>query len=155
MTDIIKGTVSDLQLKRMTARLQSYEALIDAAAPLFELDGVSLESACKNHAQNLMFYNNSLQECRTIEDVVKLKLEEVEGQLYKKYNENHQRALGQRDIGQYIKGDPAYVEIYEVFLEVVLIKRNLESIVDALKSMGWSLNNIVKLRIAQLEDVTL
>lgn len=152
---LIQGTLSDLQMKRMHTRLQLYESLIEAAPALFELDGRSLENACKSHANDLMSYNVMLQECKTVEETIKMKMDETEGLLYKKYNENMQRALGQRDIGQYIKGDPDFVQIYEVFLEVVLVKRKLEAIVQALQGHGWSLSNIVKLRIAQLEHVTL
>lgn len=152
---IIQGTLSDLQARRMATRLQLYENLIEAAPALFELDGRSLEDACKGHANDLMSYNVMLQECKTIEDIVKMKMEETESLLYRKYNENHQRALGQRDIGQYIKGDPEYIQIFEVLLEVTIVKRKLEAIVEALQGHGWSISNIVKLRIAQLEDVTL
>ena len=65
------------------------------------------------------------------------------------------RALGTRDIQQYIKSEPQYVAAQTILLEVQHTKRRLEAIVEALKSLGWSLNNIVKLRIAQLEHVTL
>jgi hypothetical protein len=152
---LVANTISDIQLKRMSNKLNLFEAMIAAAEPCFELSGRGLEEVCKRHAQDLMTYDQALQECKTVEDIVRMKLEEKEGHLYKKYNENHQRALGQRDIGQYIKGDPEYVEIYEIILEIVHVRRKLESIVEALKSMGWSISNIVKLRIAQLEYATL
>lgn len=151
----VGNTITDLQLKRMAHKVDLFEAMIQAAEPCFELSGKGLEEVCKRHAQDLMTYDQALQECKTVEDIIRMKLEEKEGHLYKKYNENHQRALGQRDIGQYIKGDPEYVEIYEIVLEIVHVRRKLEAIVEALKSMGWSVSNIVKLRIAQLEHVTL
>jgi hypothetical protein len=152
---VVQGTLTDLQLKRIATRLQGYEALINAAAELFELEGKGLEETCKTHAQNLMFYDITLQECKTVEETIRMKVEEQEGLLYRKYNENGNRALGQRDIGQYIKGDPDYVQVYEILLEVVHVRRQLEAIVEALKSMGWSIGHIVKLRVAQLEHVTL
>jgi hypothetical protein len=70
-------------------------------------------------------------------------------------NENSNRVLGTRDIQQYIKSDPQFVNAQEVLMDVIVVKRKLEAIVEALKSMGWSLNNITKLRIAQLEDAIL
>lgn len=151
----VSNTITDIQLKRMAQKLSLYDAMVNAAEPCFELSGKGLEEVCKKHAQDLMTYDQVLQECKTVEDVVRMKLEEKEGLLYKKYNENNQRALNRLDIGQYIKGDPEYVELYEVLLEVVFLKRKLESVVGALKSMGYSIANIVKLRIAQLEHVTL
>lgn len=155
MGSVVKDTVMDINLNKIPARLSLYEQLIDNAEPLFELSGKSLEESCKQHAQNLMMYDLMLQECKTIEDVIRNKIEEIEGELYKKYNEHGPRALSSTDIKNYIKGDPKYVSALEILLEVVHVKRKLEAVVEALKSMGWSINNITKLRIAQLEHITL
>ena len=152
---VVSETLQDVTLVRIPAKLKLYEQLIDAAEPLFELTGKRLDEACKEHAKNLMFYDLMFQECKTIEDSIRAKLDEIESTLYRKYNENHSRALGTRDIQAYVKGEPQYFQAYEILLEVVHIKRQLESIVEALKTLGWSLNNIVKLRIAQMESIVL
>jgi len=152
---VITETIGDVVLNRIPGRLLVYEQLIEAAAPLFQLDGKHLEEAVKEHAQNLMFYDVMLQECKTIEETVRMKIDEIESTLYRKLNETNQRALGTRDIQQYIKSEPQFVAATEILLEIVHVKRKLEAIVEALKSLGWSLNNVVKLRVAQLEHVTL
>jgi len=153
---VVTDTSEDLILNRIPNRLALYEQLCDAAEPCFELNGRHLEDACKSHAKDLMFYDMMLQECKTIEDTIRVKIEEIESRLYRRLNEGgSNRALGTTDIKQYIKSEPQYVQAYEILLEVVHAKRKLESIVEALKSMGWSLNNITKLRIAQLEKITL
>jgi chaperonin cofactor prefoldin len=102
-----------------------------------------------------MFYDVMLQECKSIEETIRYKIDELESTLYRNLNENSNRVLGTRDIQQYIKSDPQFVNAQEVLMEVIVVKRKLEAIVEALKSMGWSLNNITKLRIAQLEDAIL
>ena len=152
---LVQDVLGDVQIARIPSRIADYETLIDAAESVFELKGRNLEDACKKHAQNLMFYDVMLQECKTIEDTIKVKVDELEGRIYKRYNEQHQIKLGTNDIRQYVRGDPEYVTAVQILIEVVHTKRRLEAIVEALKSMGWSLNNIVKLRIAQLEDVNL
>ena len=152
---VIKDSKNDVNLNRIPSRLIEYNALIDAAEAMFVLEGQSLEQLCKNHAQDLMSYDVILQECKTIEEAVRTRVEEIESECYKNLNENNPRSLGQRDITQYIKSEPRYIAAYEILLEIILVKRKLEAIVEALKSLGWSLNNIVKLRIAQLEHVTL
>lgn len=155
MASPVKDAINAINLKRVPTQIALYEQLIEAAEPIFKLEGRKLGEAVAQHAQDLMFYDVMLQECKTIEDVIRMKVEEIESNLYRKYNEGMQRALGQRDIVNYIKGDAAYVEAYEILLEVVHVKRQLEAIVEALKTMGWSLTNITKLRIAQLEHVNL
>ena len=152
---VVDETVGEVRLGKIPGRIAVYEQLIESAESVFQLSGRGLEESCKEHAQNLMFYDVMLQECKTIEETIKTKVEEIEGQLYKKYNENHNIKLSSTDIRQYIKGDAQYVKASEILLEVQHTKRRLEAIVEALKSMGWSLNNIVKLRIAQLDHVTL
>jgi hypothetical protein len=148
----VKG---ELQLNKIPGRIALYEQLIDNAEPCFELEGKNLEDICKNHAKDLMFYDMMLQECKTIEDVIRVKVEEVESATYRSINESNKKALGTTEIRQYVKSDPQYIAAMEILLEVAHTKRRLESIVEALKSMGWSLGHIVKLRIAQLENTVL
>jgi hypothetical protein len=151
----IQDTKRELNLNKVPGRIVLYEQLIDAAEVCFELQGRNLEEACKTHAKDLMTYDQMLQECKTIEEAIKAKVEEIESDLYRQINETSQRALGPREIQQYIKSEPRYVNALEVLMEVQHTKRRLESIVEALKSMGWSLGHIVKLRIAQLQDTVL
>lgn len=149
------------ELKRLSSlaqvplKLELYENMIKEAEPLFELKGQNLEDAVKAHISNLALYDMLLQECKVIEDYVVQKLETLEAQLHKHYLENAQRALGARDLSMYIKGDPQYVEGASIRLEVAHTRQRLESIVEAFKSMSWSLSNIVKLRIDSLEHVVL
>lgn len=152
---VVDETVSEIRLGKIPGRIAIYEQLIDGAEEVFKLEGKGLEECCKVHAQNLMFYDVMLQECKTIEETIKGKVDEIEGQLYQKYHSGMQLKLSTTDIRQYIKGDPAFVKACEILLEVQHTKRRLEAIVEALRSMGWSINNITKLRIAQLEHTIL
>jgi hypothetical protein len=152
---VVSETKVEINLNKIPSRLALYEQLCDAAEPCFELNGKHLEDVCKTHAKDLMFYDMMLQECKTIEETIRARIEEIESTLYKRLNETSNRALGTTDIKQYIKAEPQYVQAYEILLEVVHTKRKLESIVEALKSLGWSIGHIVKLRIAQLEKTTL
>ena len=152
---IVSDTKRELNLSKIPAQIDLYEQLISAAEPCFDLDGKSLETACKNHAKDLMFYNLMLQECKTIEETIRCRVEEIESDLYKRVGGGSQRALGVRETQQYVKSEPQYVNAMEVLLEVAHTKRKLEAIVEALQSLGWSLNNLVKLRIAQLENTIL
>jgi hypothetical protein len=152
---VITEAYGELALKKLPARVALYEQLIEAAEPLFNLDDRKLEEACKDQAKNLMFYDLMLQECKTVEDAIRIKIDEIESTLYRQLNENSNRVLGTRDIQQYVKSEPRYVAAQEILLEVTMVKRKLEAVVEALKSMGWSINNITKLRIAQLENAVL
>lgn len=152
---VVDETVSEIRLGKIPGRIAIYEQLIENAETVFQLSGRGLEELCKEHAQNLMFYDVTLQECKTIEETIKGKVEEIEGQLFQKYHSGMNLKLNTTEIRQYIKGDPQYVKACEILLEVQHTKRRLEAVVEALKSLGWSINNIVKIRIAQLDHVSL
>jgi hypothetical protein len=149
------GELKKTGLAQIPDRLQIYDQLIAEAAPLFELKGKGLEEANKDHAQNLMFYDLMLQEAKTIEEYLKLKMEETEALLYRKYIESSARALGANDLKMYVRGDPEYVAANQILLDVAHTRKQLEAIVEAMKTMGWSLSNIVKLRVAQLDHIVL
>lgn len=155
MASIVKDTVHDINISRIPSRLHDYEMLVLGAEPMFKLEDRTLEEVCKQHSVDLMNMDINLQECKTIEDVIRKRIEEIEASLYKNLNENHSRALGTTDIKQYIKGDPQYVNAFEILLEVQNVRRQLEAVVEALKNMGWMISHITKLRVAQLEHVTL
>jgi hypothetical protein len=142
-------------LEAIVKRLEVYEILVEASKPIFELKGKKLEELVQDQAYNLVNYDQCLQECKTIENFMTSKLEVTEAELHKHYLENTQRALGARDLAMYIKGDPKFSEVNQVVMEVAHIRRQLEAIVEALKSLGWSLSNIVKLRIEQLDHTVL
>ncbi len=142
-------------LDKIPAKLEIYELLIKQAEPLFDLDGAVIEEACKSHLSNLALYDMMLNECKTIEYYLETKKDEVEAEKHRYYLENSQRQLGARDLSMYIRGDPQVVEVIQIMLEVSHVRRQLEAIVEALRTMGWSLSNIVKLKVAQLDHTTL
>ena len=83
------------------------------------------------------------------------RVEEQEGQLYRHYIESGARALGVKELQMYVKSDPKYISIKSILIEIEHIKRSLEAIVSALETLGWSLSNIVKIRVASMDHVTL
>lgn len=142
-------------LSKIADRLANYELVIKASEPVFELSGRKLEDIIKQHPQDLSMYALLLQECKTIEQYVETKAEEQEGLLFRKYIESGARALGPTELKAYVRSDPAYVEVKGILADVNHIKRSLEAIVAALETMGWSLSNITKLRVAQMDHVIL
>lgn len=147
--------LSDKTLQQIVERIKLYDMLISTAEPVFKLDGRRLEEILKEHAVNLMTYDTALQECKSIEDMVRERLDRIKSTHWERLNEKHTRQLNTKDIEAYIAGVPEYTQVYAVLLIVVEVKRKLESIVNALTSLGWTLNNIVKLRVAQLDHITM
>lgn len=142
-------------LSKIADRLVNYELVIKASEPVFEMSGRKLEEIIKQQPQDLSMYALLLQECKTIESYVETKAEEQEGLLLREYHASGARALGATELKSYLKSDPRYVEIKHIINDVNHIRRSLEAIVAALETMGWSLTNITKLRVAQMDHVIL
>lgn len=136
-------------------KLENYSLLLEEAEPLFELEGKRLELICRDHAKNLWFYKKQLNDLKTIEDYIKMKVDAISSEKWKHYNEGYSRALSQKDIQQYISGEPEYIQMFELQLEVTYIKKQFEAVVDALTDMNWMLSHMTKLRVAELEDLAI
>ncbi len=149
------STIGDISsnLVILIDKLNEYDDYLEKAAPIFEMEGKKLEVLNRQLPKALSFYDRKLGEIKTIEDLIQMKIKEIESSHWKKYNEKYPRSLTTQDIRSYIAGEKDYIQMYEILLEVVNMKRQYEAVTDALRQMGWSLKNIVELRIAQLEMV--
>ena len=150
----IIGDISN-NIAVLVDKLTEYDTDLEKAEIFFQMENKKLEELCRKHPQALSFYDRKSSELKTIEDLIQSKVKEIESTHWKRYNEKYSRVLSTADIKAYIAGEKDYIQMYEVLLEVINIRRQYEAVVDALKQMGWTLNNIVKLRVAQLELVEL
>lgn len=135
--------------------LERYEEALKDALSLFELEGRKLEHVNRTLPGNLARYDEMCNELKTLEEFLEKKKDAIISPLWKKYNEKYSRQLSQRDIQAYIAGEQDVISITELILEVKLLKEQFSSIVKALEQMGWSLKNIVELRIHELHDTIL
>jgi hypothetical protein len=92
---------------------------------------------------------------KALEDWVNNIKEKKTAKLWKKYNEGYQKALSARDIQAYIAGEKDIVETNQIIIEVLLIKNQLNAIVEALKNLGWMVGHITKIRVAELQETIL
>lgn len=141
------------RLAFIAGKLVEYETLIKAAEPLFSLEGRNLVDITKEHAQNLENYALILVECRAIENFLRLEMERVEGSVYRRYIESNARALGVTEMKHYVRSDPEYTNAAQALLDVQYIREQLHEIVEAFRTQGWDLSNIVKVKVANLDIV--
>lgn len=154
MSTVIADTINDLTT--IVKYIDAAKEYLDSAEDRYlNFDEMNLEQISKNHAKNLYRTNKAINEMKGIEDTLKSKLQQVESKHWKKYNENYQRALSQRDIVAYISGEPEHVALTELQLEVQFVKRQLEALFDALKDMGWQIKTVTELRVNELHNTVL
>lgn len=148
-------TLSEDKLGEIVPLLPKYEEKIAAAEPIFKIEGKRLEEVARTLPHYQSSYDQSLQEVKALEEwLINIK-EKIVGKLWKKYTEGYNFKLSTRDIQAYIAADKEIVDINQILIEVVYIKNNLNSIVDALRQMGWMVGHMTKLRVAEMQDAIL
>jgi len=140
------------KLEALIELLPRYEEKIEAAAPIFKLEGRRLEEIFRTLPHYQANYDQALQEVKAIDGWLGTIKEKVTAKYWRKYLEGYARSLSTRDIQAYIAGEKEIVELNHLGVEVSLLKNKLEAIVEALKQLGWMSGHITKLRVAEMQD---
>jgi DNA repair exonuclease SbcCD ATPase subunit len=98
---------------------------------------------------------NQLQEIEAILEYLNIELRRLRSSFFKKYLENYQRALSSRDVEKYVDGEADVVDYEKIINEFALLRNKWLGVLKALDSKGFTMNNIVKLRCAGMEDASL
>ena len=98
---------------------------------------------------------SQLQEIEAILEYLNIELRRLRSQHFRKYLENYQRALTSRDVEKYVDGEDDVVDFEKIINEFALLRNKWLGITKALDQKQWQLTNIVKLRVAGMEDATI
>ncbi len=98
---------------------------------------------------------NQLQEIEAILEYLNIELRRLKSGHFRKYLENYARALSSRDVEKYVEGEADVVDMEKIINEFALLRNKWLGITKALDQKQWQLTNIVKLRVAGMEDARL
>ena len=98
---------------------------------------------------------NQLQEIEAILNYLNIELRRLRSSFFKKYLENYQRALSSRDVEKYVDGEADVVDYEKIINEFALMRNKWLGVLKALDQKQWQITNIVKLRVAGMEDAAL
>lgn len=98
---------------------------------------------------------SQLQEIEAILEYLNIELRRLKSQLFRKYLETYQRALSSRDCEKFVDGEADVVDYEKIINEFALLRNKWLGITKALDIKQWQLSNIIKLRVAGMEDATL
>ena len=97
---------------------------------------------------------NQLQEIEAILEYLNIELRRLRSKFFKKYLENYQRALSSRDVEKYVDGEVDVCDYEKIINEFALMRNKWLGVLKALDQKQWQITNIVKLRVAGMEDAT-
>jgi hypothetical protein len=98
---------------------------------------------------------NQLQEIEAILEYLNIELRRTRSKAFKKYLENYQRALSSRDVEKYVDGEADVVDMEKIINEFAMLRNQWLGIIKGLDIKQWQLSNIIKLRAAGLEDISI
>ena len=98
---------------------------------------------------------NQLQEIEAILHYLNIELRRLRSSYFKKYLENYQRALSSRDVEKYVDGEADVVDYEKIINEFALMRNKWLGLLKGLDQKQWQITNVVKLRVAGMEDAAL
>jgi hypothetical protein len=98
---------------------------------------------------------NQLQEIEAILEYLNIELRRIRSKSFKKFLENYQRALSSRDCEKYVEGESDVVDMEKIINEFAMLRNQWLGVIKGLDIKQWQLSNIIKLRAAGLEDITI
>jgi hypothetical protein len=98
---------------------------------------------------------SQLQEIEAILEYLNIELRRLKSQHFRKYLENYQRALSSRDCEKFVEGEADVIDFEKIINEFALLRNKWLGITKALDQKQWQITNIVKLRVAGMEDASL
>lgn len=98
---------------------------------------------------------NQLQEIEAILEYLNIELRRIRSKAFKKYLENYARTLSSRDCEKYSDGEPDVIDMEKIINEFAMLRNKWLGIIKGLDIKGYQINNIIKLRTAGLEDISL
>ena len=97
---------------------------------------------------------NQLQEIEAILNYLNIELRRLRSSYFKKYLENYQRALSSRDVEKYVDGEADVVDYEKIINEFALLRNKWLGLLKGLDQKQWQITNVVKLRVAGMEDAS-
>ena len=141
-------------IKKIPDAIAHYESELDKASAEVKLHGnIEKQSASMPGVVESRF--RQLQEIEGILKHLEIQARRLKTKHYKKYLENYQRALTSRDAEKYAEGEDEVCNYEAIVNEWALLRNKWLGVIKALDQKQWHITNIVKLRVAGMEDANL
>ena len=134
--------------------VEYFEAELIAARYECRITG-SLEKAAASMPGVVEQRFTQLQEIEAILEYLNIELRRLKSSHFRKYLETYARALSSRDVEKYVEGEADVIDMEKIINEFALLRNKWLGITKALDQKQWQITNIIKLRVAGMEDATL
>lgn len=95
---------------------------------------------------------SQLQELEGIIEYLTLKRDRAHNLSFKKYLEGYQKSLSSRDADKYASADKTVYELSVLINQIAIIRNKFLGVTKGLEAKHYQLTNLVKLKVAGMED---
>jgi hypothetical protein len=141
-------------LSELPAAIAYYESQLLEARVETSIKG-NLETNSRLMPGIVEYRFNQLQEVEAILEWLGIQLRRKRSEAFRKYTENYNRALTSRDADRYVDGDSDVVEWQLLINEFAMVRNKYLGLMKAIDAKQFQINNIVKLRVAGMEDTAM
>ena len=140
-------------ISQIPAAIQHFETELLQAKTEVKLKG-NVEKQASEMPGIVEHRFNQLQEIEAILEYLNIELRRLRSSFFQKYLENYQRALSSRDVEKYVDGEADVVDYEKIINEFALLRNKWLGVLKGLDQKQWQITNIVKLRVAGMEDAS-
>ena len=119
------------------------------------LDGKNLQAALIEQPSYLARYDQLASEAGYYVDCVDIMVKRVRAERIRYIKQNFAKDYTDSAIQKIVDGDEQYLNTYQIYIEVKYLYDRCRSLVDSFKQRSYALNNIVKVRESELQDITI
>ena len=141
-------------LDKIPNAINHYEAELEQAKREVRIYG-NLEKASAALPGIVEQRFSQLQEIEAILNYLNIELRRTRSKSFKKFLENYNRALSSRDAEKYVDDESDVVDMEKIINEFALLRNQWLGITKGLDQKQWQITNIVKLRVAGMEDANI
>ena len=141
-------------VSKITDAVAHFESELQDARQEVKLKG-NVERAAAEMPGIVEHRFNQLQEIEAILNYLNIELRRLRSSFFKTYLENYQRALSSRDVEKYVDGERDVVDYEKIINEFALMRNKWLGLLKGLDQKQWQITNVVKLRVAGMEDASL
>ena len=98
---------------------------------------------------------SQLQQLEAILEYLNIELRRIRSKAFIKYFEHYNRALNSREAEKYVDGEKDVLDYQKLINDFSLVRNQWLGITKGLDQKQWQITNIVKLRVAGMEDATI
>ena len=131
--------------------IEEYNTELEKVKNDLNVKNKALDTANIEQASLMYLYYERYVELKAILNYIDDQLNATKGRLWKTLTEDSNRVLQQKDKEQYINTDSEYLAMRELFIEIEELTAKYAAVVEAFKSRGYVLNNLIRLALKDID----